>query len=164
MSGEIGPVGADRLPYEIRAGLLYTEQGVWLARDPATGIVRLGLSDARQCADGPATFVELPEPGMSLATGEECADVETPAANVSVPAPFSGTVLAVNGCLASAPELINLEPYGKGWLVEIKPDRWPITGCQLLSAPAYSELVCSGGPIKPAGPPAPSPRGAHPSP
>ncbi len=100
---------------------------------------------------------------MSLATGEECADVETPAANVSVPVPFSGTVMSVNECLTTAPQLINLEPYGKGWLIEIKPDQWPDTGCPLLNELAYTELVCSSKPIKPAGPPAPCPHGAHPS-
>src|SRR5271157_4887304 len=97
MSAEYLPVKLDQVEYQIKTGLLYTEEGVWLARDLATGIVRLGLDDVRQGAGGPVTFVELPEPGMSLATGEECASVETPAANVSVSAPFSGTVMAVNG-------------------------------------------------------------------
>ncbi len=57
MSAESVPSGTDQVPYQIKAGLLYTEQGIWLARDLATGIVRLGLSDARQRADGPVTFV-----------------------------------------------------------------------------------------------------------
>jgi glycine cleavage system H protein len=125
--------------FRVREGRLYTEAGLWLARAADTGLVRAGLSDFRQQSSGDVAFVELPDAGRSVQRGEEFIDVETVKLDLSLPAPFDATVTAVNGALAGEPELINQDPYGAGWLVELEPAAWPAEG--LLDAGAYLALM-----------------------
>ncbi len=118
---------------------LYTAGGLWLARNAATGAIRVGLSDVVQRAAGPVLYVELPERGMSIDAGDELANIETAEADLSLTFPVGGTIVALNTALAQAPELINQEPYEAGWLVDLHPDEWPIAG--LLDERAYSDLI-----------------------
>ncbi len=118
---------------------LFTAGGLWLAENAATGAVRIGLSDVVQRAVGPVLYVELPERGMSISAGDELANVETAGADLSLPSPVGGTVVNLNVALAQAPELINQDPYDEGWLVDLRPDAWPIEG--LLDERAYTALV-----------------------
>jgi glycine cleavage system H protein len=119
----------------IRVGPFYTEDGLWISWDEAARTARLGLSDYKRRTTGDVTYIELPERGMDLATGDELANVETENADISVAVPLAGTVLALNDALAENPALINQDPYGAGWLVDLRPEAWPISG--LFDAPAY---------------------------
>ena len=74
-----------------------------------------------------------------LAGGQDLVNIETIKVDLVAPAPFSGTVVAVNPALTDRPELINQAPYGAGWLVELRPATWPVPG--LLDAPAYLAVV-----------------------
>ena len=100
---------------------------------------RVGLSDFRQQASGDVAFVDLPAVGGQVAAGGDLANIETIKVDLAVPAPFDGEVVAVNEALGDAPELINQAPYGDGWLVELKPEHWPVEG--LLDAPAYLAVM-----------------------
>ena len=80
-----------------------------------------------------------PRSGTRLAAGEDLANIETIKVDLAVPAPAAGEVAAVNEALADAPELINQDPYGAGWLVALKPAIWPAPG--LLDAEAYLALM-----------------------
>ncbi len=117
----------------------YTAGGLWLARNAATGTVRVGLSHVVQRAAGPVLYVELPERGLSIGAGDELANIETAEADLSLPSPVGGTVVALNAALARAPELINRDPYDAGWLVDLRPDAWPIEG--LLDERMYAALI-----------------------
>jgi glycine cleavage system H protein len=134
-----GSVG--RLHFRVRSDWLYTEDGLWVAPDENRHIVRIGLTDYRRQTTGDITYVELPERGMAFAAGEDLADIETDNTDVSLTAPCSGTVMALNDGLERRPDLINQEPYGEGWLLELKPVEWPVTAPPLLDARTYLELV-----------------------
>jgi glycine cleavage system H protein len=134
-----GSVG--RLHFCVRSGCLYTEDGLWLAPDENRHVVRIGLTDYRQQTGGDITYVELPERGMAFDAGEDLADIEADNTDVSLTAPCSGTVMALNGGLNGQPDLINHDPYGEGWLLELKPVEWPVTAPTLLDATTYLRLV-----------------------
>ena len=104
----------------VPADLKYTRTHEWV-RDLKDGTVEIGITDHAQHALGDLVFVEVPEQGRKLAAGEACAVVESVKAASDVYAPIAGEVLEGNGALADTPELINEDPYGKGWMMRIKP-------------------------------------------
>jgi glycine cleavage system H protein len=123
----------------IPSDLKYVESHEW-ARLESDGTVTIGISDHAQGALGDLVFVEVPEVGKSLSKGAAAAVVESVKAASDVYSPITGEVIAANDSLGSAPELVNTDPYGQGWLFKIKPAN---TGEleQLLSAKAYEEVV-----------------------
>jgi glycine cleavage system H protein len=125
--------------FRVRAGYLYTGDGVWIAWDAGTGLARIGLSDFRQQSSGDVAFVELPAVGQAIHAGDELATVETVKVDLELAVPFDGVVTAVNQALLETPELINQDPYGVGWLVGLKPAAWPATG--LMDARTYLEVM-----------------------
>jgi glycine cleavage system H protein len=125
----------DKFIFRVKVGCLYSETGVWVDLDQASGVARLGLSDYTQQSSGDVAFVSLPEPGDAVRAGKELATVETIKVDLEVQAPFDGEIVAANEALEDAPELINQDPYGRGWLVEVRPAQWPVAG--LLDAEQY---------------------------
>ena len=123
----------------------YTEQHEWALLQPGGGegaVVRVGITDHAQDALGDIVFVQLPEVGTEVAPGTPIGEVESTKSVSDVYAPVDGVVAAVNEALTDAPETINADPYGAGWLVEITmsgEDGDP-TGA-LLDAAAYQALV-----------------------
>lgn len=123
----------------------YTDQHEWalVQGDEAAGvIVRIGITDHAQDALGDIVFVQLPEVGEDVGPGNPIGEVESTKSVSDVYAPVAGTVSAVNTALADAPETINADPYGEGWLAEIS-----VAGNEgdptaaLLDAAAYQALV-----------------------
>ena len=139
MSDELLQVTVGKFIFRVKPGCLYTVAGAWAALDDATGLVRVGLTDFRQQSSGDVVFVELPAVGTRLAAGDDLINIETIKVDLVVPAPAAGEVAAVNEALADAPELINQDPYGSGWLVALKPAIWPAPG--LIDAEAYLALM-----------------------
>jgi len=139
VSSEFLETTVDKFIFRVKVGYLYSEAGVWIAYDPANNTARVGLSDFRQQASGDVAFVELPAVGTQVAASGDLASIETIKVDLAVPAPFGGEVVAVNEGLGDTPELINQAPYGDGWLVELKPESWPVAG--LLDAPAYLAVM-----------------------
>ena len=126
----------------IPADLKYTRSHEWLKALPE-GIVEIGISDHAQQSLGDLVFVELPEVGRSLAAGEACAVVESVKAASDIYAPVAATVVAINAQLAEAPELINRDPYGGGWLLRLRPEV-PGAEAGLMSASEYGVLAAQG--------------------
>ncbi len=135
MSQDYLEATVDKFIFRVKVGNLYNENGIWADMNEASGVVRLGLSDFTQQSSGDVAFVSLPESGQSVAAGKELATVETIKVDLEVQAPFDGEIVAVNEALEDAPELINQDPYGRGWLVEVRPAQWPVSG--LLDAAQY---------------------------
>ena len=129
----------DKFIFRVHPDYLYDEMGIWAAMDEGSGIARLGLSDFRQQSSGDVAFVSLPPVGKQVIAGKELSTVETIKVDLEVPAPFDGEIVAVNQALEDAPELINQDPYGQGWLVDVRPAAWPVAG--LLDAPAYLAVM-----------------------
>jgi glycine cleavage system H protein len=117
--------------------LKYTKTHEWV-RDEGDGIVTIGISDHAQELLGDLVFVELPEVGASLDIGGDCAVVESVKAASDVYAPLTGEVTEVNEELADAPEAINQDAYGDGWMFKLKLSD-PTELDALMGAEAYTE-------------------------
>jgi glycine cleavage system H protein len=104
--------------------LRYTREHEWVRQaDPADGgspIVRVGITDHAQDALGDIVFVQLPAVGSTVNAGAVMGEVESTKSVSDVYAPLTGSVVAVNATLDAAPELINTDPYGDGWMFEIE--------------------------------------------
>ena len=103
--------------------LKYTESHEWARIDGDTAVV--GITDFAQEQLGDLTFVELPQVGEDVAAGAPMGSVESVKAAADINSPVAGQVLEVNEELENAPELVNEDPYGKGWLVKIKVTEVP---------------------------------------
>ena len=122
----------------------YTDQHEWAlvqGTDGGASVVRVGITDHAQDALGDIVFVQLPEVGDEVGPGNPIGEVESTKSVSDVYAPISGVIAAVNDALADAPETINSDPYGDGWLVEIRVDGDEDPTAALLDAAAYQELV-----------------------
>ena len=122
--------------------LHYARSHEWL-RELPDGSVEIGISDHAQHALGDLVFVEAPAVGRTLTAGEACAVVESVKAASDIYSPVAGTVVAVNQALAQAPELVNQDPYGGGWIMRLKPSAG-LSGADLLDAEAYTTLAEAG--------------------
>jgi glycine cleavage system H protein len=123
--------------------LRYSSDHLW-ARVPADGsAVRVGVTDFAQQSLGDVVDISLPRPGDTVKAGEPCGDIESTKSLNDLIAPVTGTVRARHDDLAGAPELVNSDPYGQGWMFEVETD--PATLDQqlaaLMDARAYSEMV-----------------------
>lgn len=99
--------------------LKYAKTHEW-ARNEGDGTVTVGITDHAQDQLGDLVFVELPEVGAGVTAGGDCAVVESVKAASDIYSPVAGEITAVNGELEEAPEMVNEEPYGKGWLFKVK--------------------------------------------
>lgn len=124
---------------DVPSELRYTKSHEWV--DVAgDGTVTVGVTDYAQQALGDLVFVELPDPGENVEAGDTCAVVESVKAASDVYAPLAGEVVEVNEQLTEAPELVNEDPFGEGWLFKLSvADEGDIEG--LLDAEAYQALV-----------------------
>jgi glycine cleavage system H protein len=119
--------------------LKYTEEHEWVAATEG-GAVRVGITAYAQDQLGDVVFVELPKVGAAVAAGSPLGEVESTKSVSEIFAPVSGTVVAVNNALDDTPELINSDPYGGGWIVEINVDDLSVLD-ELMDAAAYQELT-----------------------
>jgi glycine cleavage system H protein len=118
--------------------LRYTSDHEWARADG--GRVRVGITDYAQDALGDVVFVGLPEVGTAVEAGAVLGEVESTKSVSEIYSPLAGTVVAVNSALGDAPEQLNADPYGEGWMVEIEPAD-PAAFEGLLDAAGYRELT-----------------------
>jgi glycine cleavage system H protein len=123
---------------EIPAELRYTAEHEWVHRTSGD-TVRVGITDFAQDALGDVVFVQLPEVGTEVTAGESFGEVESTKSVSDLYAPVSATVVAVNAELDTKPELVNSDPYGQGWLLELRAggDTLDQGLAGLLTADAY---------------------------
>jgi glycine cleavage system H protein len=122
------------VPEELR----YSSDHEWVSRDG--DVVRVGITDYAQDALGDVVFVQLPAAGADVTAGEPFGEVESTKSVSDVYAPVSGTIVAVNEALADAPQILNEDPYGEGWICTIRPSD-PSQVDTLLDATAYRKLI-----------------------
>ncbi len=119
--------------------LHYTAEHEWVD-GRREGVVRVGITDYAQDQLGDVVFVDLPEAGTQVTEGEVFGEVESTKSVSELFAPIDGEIVAVNQAVIDAPELINSDPYGEGWLIDIAPT--DSAGEQsLLDAEAYQEMI-----------------------
>ena len=123
----------------VPAELKYSKEHEWLRKE-ADGTYTIGITEHAQELLGDMVFVDLPEVGATVAAGDDCAVAESVKAASDIYAPISGEIVAVNETLGDAPEQVNSEPYGEGWIFKIKAsDEAEVDA--LLSATEYEALL-----------------------
>lgn len=123
----------------VPSNIKYLKSHEWV-RTESDGTVTVGITDHAQHALGDIVFVEAPEAGKECKAGDACAVVESVKAASDIYSPLSGDVIEGNADLAATPELINQDPYGKGWIYKLKPNN-PAELSALLDAKAYEEVL-----------------------
>jgi len=118
--------------------LRYSSDHEWARTD--AGRLRVGITDYAQDALGDVVFVDLPTPGTTVEAGGLVGEVESTKSVSEIYAPVAGEVVAVNDALSEAPEQLNTDPYGEGWICEIAPID-PSAVDALLDAAAYRQLT-----------------------
>ncbi|HYP94844.1 MAG TPA: glycine cleavage system protein GcvH [Mycobacterium sp.] len=127
---------------EIPADLYYTEEHEWVQRT-GDDTVRVGITDYAQSALGDVVFVQLPDVGGDVTAGDSFGEVESTKSVSDLYAPVSAKVVAVNGDLEANPQLVNSDPYGEGWLVDLQIDGSSLEDALrgLLDADGYRATV-----------------------
>jgi len=128
---------------EIPQELKYTKDHEWV-REQDDGTVVIGITDHAQVSLGDLVFVELPAVEDTVVPGDACAVVESVKAASDVYCPLAGTITQVNAALADAPELVNSDPYGEGWLFRLRPET-PTEIEELLGNEDYAKLLAELG-------------------
>ena len=126
---------------EFPKDLRYTAEHEWIRQDGE--LVVIGITDHAQHELGDVVYVELPEVGSQITRGSPFGVIESVKAASDLFAPLTGEVVAVNGDLESAPQLVNESPYGDGWIITVRPVRPDAEEPQLMDAEAYAQLVAS---------------------
>jgi glycine cleavage system H protein len=117
---------------EIPADLRYSKDHLWARPGAGAGLVRVGVTNFAQQSLSDVVDVTLPEPGETVTAGEAFGEIESVKSLSDLIAPVTGTVRARNDDLAGAPELVNTDPYGQGWMFEVETE--PATRGQQLAA------------------------------
>ncbi len=129
----------DKFIFKVATDRYYSGEGLWAQAEG--NHIRIGLSDFLQQRSGDVAFAEVKQPGTNLASGDEVATIETIKVNISLTSPVMGKVAEVNSAMTDTPEVINQDPYGKGWLAIIEATSWETDRAALLNAQAYFRLM-----------------------
>ncbi len=127
---------------ETPADLYYTSEHEWVQR-VGDDTVRIGITDFAQSSLGDVVFVQLPDTGTDVTAGDSFGEVESTKSVSDLYSPVTAKVVAVNGDLEGSPQLVNSDPYGEGWLIELKADADSLAKELegLLDADGYQALV-----------------------
>ena len=120
----------------VPAELSYTSEHEWVSALTAEGTVRVGITDHTQDALGDVVYVDLPSVGDSVAAEDSFGEIESTKSVSDLFAPIAGEIVAVNEGLEDDPALVNSDPYGEGWIIEIRPENADDLA-NLLDAEAY---------------------------
>lgn len=123
----------------IPSNLRYTKEHEWVAETPE-GNFRIGITDFAQSALGDIVYIQLPKLGEVIVQGKVCGEVESTKSVSEIYAPISGKIVTVNANLDTAPETLNADPYGAGWIIEVEvSDKDQLNF--LLSSTDYQNLI-----------------------
>jgi len=126
---------------EVLDNLLYSEEHEW-AQQGEGRVVRVGITDHAQHLLGDIVFVEFPEVGAAITSGDSVGSIESVKTVSELYSPVTGTVTKINDALEASPELLNEQPYGDGWIFEVEiAGEFAEAAPGLLDAAAYRELV-----------------------
>jgi glycine cleavage system H protein len=125
----------DKFTFKVATDRFYNREGVWAK--PEGERIRIGLSDYLQQRSGDIAFAEVKSQGTVVSFGDEVVVIETIKVNIGLTSPVIGKLVEVNPALETAPEIINQDPYGSGWLAVIEPADWGTDRDRLLDPQAY---------------------------
>jgi glycine cleavage system H protein len=125
----------DKFTFKVATDCLYNAEGVWAKAEGTR--VRVGVSDYLQQRSGDVAFAEVKAMGAEVAYGDEIATIETIKVNISLRSPVTGRIVEVNPGISTAPEAINQDPYGSGWLAVVEKANWDTDKAQLLDPETF---------------------------
>ena len=133
----------DKFTFRVATDRYYTSDGVWAfwMQPQADHRVRVGLTDYLQQHSGDTAFVSVQPIGTMVAAGDDFAEMETIKVTFGLPSPVSGKVVEINQALDLHPEMVNEDPYDKGWLAVIETTNWEAECAGLLEPQAYFEVM-----------------------
>ena len=123
---------------QIPDALHYTKEHEWVAATSNDAVLRVGITDFAQSALGDIVYVQLPKVGESVTEGKVCGEIESTKSVSEIFSPVTGSVTSVNEVLVGNPEIINSDPYDKGWLLEITVSA---PASELMSAAEYATFT-----------------------
>jgi glycine cleavage system H protein len=129
----------DKFIFKVATDRSYSSEGLWALADGNR--IRIGLSDFLQQRSGDVAFAEVKQLDTTVAVGDEVATIETIKVNISLTSPVAGKVVEVNPTMSTAPEAINQDPYGEGWLAVIEASDWDTDRAGLLDPQSYFALM-----------------------
>jgi len=129
----------DKFTFKVATDRLFTDGHLWVK--PEDGLARIGLSDYIQQSSGDVAFAEPELAGTELARGDDLGSIETIKVNLVLSSPISGVIKEVNPALEDAPELVNQDPYGEGWLVLVEATNWEADRAKLLDPERYFKMM-----------------------
>lgn len=125
----------DKFTFKVAVDRFYTPAGVWALAE--SNRVRIGLSDYQQQQNGDVAFADIKQAGTQLDLDDEVAVIETIKVNISLGSPVAGRVVEVNPAMTEAPEVINQDPYGEGWMAVIEAADWEADRQHLMDPQTY---------------------------
>ncbi len=129
----------DKFTFKVAKDRFYSSEGVWVKEE--SGRVRIGLSDFIQQRSGDVAFADVRPAGTTLTAGDDVASIETIKVNITYTCPVGGKIVEVNPAMSDAPEVINQDPYGAGWLAVVEIADWEAQRARLLDPQAYFEIL-----------------------
>jgi len=129
----------DKFTFKVATDRLYNSDGTWVKEEG--GRVRIGISDFIQQRSGDIAFADVQPLGTELTPADLIVNIETIKVDMDVSSPLSGTILEINPHMDEAPEVINQDPYGEGWILMVEPSNWEAEKAQLLDAQTYFEQM-----------------------
>lgn len=123
---------------QIPDALHYTKEHEWVGTTSESSVLRVGITDFAQSALGDIVYVQLPKVGETVTEGKVCGEIESTKSVSEIFSPVTGTVTSVNEVLVGNPEIINSDPYDKGWLLEITVSA---AASDLMSAAEYATFT-----------------------
>ena len=123
---------------QIPDALHYTKEHEWVGTTSDSSVLRIGITDFAQSALGDIVYVQLPKVGETVTEGKVCGEIESTKSVSEIFSPVTGTVTSVNEVLVGNPEIINSDPYDKGWLLEITVSA---PASELMSAAEYATFT-----------------------
>ena len=130
----------DKFKFEVPTERFYSDEGLWVLPEQ-NDRVRVGLSDFVQQRSGDVAFAEIKPEGTTVGLDDELAVIETIKVDIYFTSPVAGEIVEVNPEMDLAPEAINQDPYGEGWLAVIKAEDWEAARERLLDPEAYFDMM-----------------------
>jgi glycine cleavage system H protein len=129
----------DKFIFKVATDRLYNSDGTWVKEED--GRARIGISDFVQQRSGDIAFADVQPLGTDLIPGDLIVNIETIKVDMDLASPISGAIVEINPHMDEAPEVINQDPYGEGWILIVEPNHWEAERAQLLDPQTYFEQM-----------------------
>ena len=129
----------DKFIFKVKSEIYYHKDGCWIEK--TDGVATIGVTDFFQTLNGDIASVSLFAVGIKIKQGEPFGDIETMKVSFELTSPVSGGIIELNKQLDSSPELVNLDPYGEGWLLKVRLDDFEKDKVNLMDGKDYFDFM-----------------------